>query len=223
VGALLDVPREPGCQSRQTSTPSVALRTLSPVDLVPAGDISVQSGEVTTTLAARAYPDVAHLVSGIVYTSRDVAEDVLPSDGLVRFRASGSAAVPPVDAALDAPDSLAFLTVGSQRVESPIMTVRRGLLVLAWAPSTLPAEDGEPSLRDDEYLDVTTSNGARFRCVPNVAGVVEISAEALGDAADVSVVLHRVRTRSFRSEGIASGTLQVDAATSLSILLEDDG
>lgn len=223
VGALLDVPRESGCVPRLSSQPSVALRTLSPVDLVPAGDISVQSGDVTTVLAARAYPDVAHLVSGIVYTSPDVAEEVLPSDGLVRFRASGSASVPPVDAALDAPESLAFSLVGGTRVEGPVVLVRRGPVVVSWDASRMPADDGEPLVRDEEYLDVTTSSGARFRCVPAEPGRVELPAEAVGDATDLSVLLHRVRTRGFRSEGISSGTLQVDAATALVVQVEDGG
>lgn len=223
VGALLDVPRESGCVARLSSQPSVALRTLSPVDLIPAGDISVQSGDVTTVLAARAYPDVAHLVSGIVYTSPDVAEEVLPSDGLVRFRASGSASVPPVDAALDAPQSLAFDVVGGQRVEGPIVLVRRGPVVVSWAPSSMPADDGEPLVRDEEYLDVTTSTGGRFRCVPAEPGRVELPVEAIGEATDLNVMLHRVRTRGFRSEGISSGTLQVDAATALVVQVEDGG
>lgn len=223
VGALLDVPRESGCVPRLASQPSVALRTLSPVDLVPAGDISVQSGDVTTLLAARAYPDVAHLVSGIVYTSPDVAEEVLPSDGLVRFRASGSASVAPLDAALDAPESLVFGLVGAQRVEGPVVTARRGAVEFSWEASKMPADDGEPSIRDEEYLDVTTSTGTRYRCVPSEPGKVELPAEAVGDATDLNVLLHRVRTRGFRSDGLSSGTLQVDAATALVVQVEDGG
>ena len=237
VGALLDVPTAVGCAPRLPAESSVALRTLSPVDLVHAGDVSVQSGGVLTPLAARAYPDVAHLVSGIVYTSPDVAEHLLPQNGVARFRAAGSSAVPAFEAALEAPTRMVFTSVDGRPLISAVARARRGPLTLVWTkddgstatpPAATqheqPAVDPIRSRVDAEYLDLTTSRGARFRCVPARAGSVTVPAEAIGDADEVSVILHRVRTEGFRAVGLASGTLQVDAATAIMVqLLDDDG
>jgi hypothetical protein len=224
VGALIDVPREPGCSPRLQAEPALALRTLSPVDLVPAGELSVTSDEVTTALAARAYPDVAHLVSGIVYTSPDIVHDVQGSSGLLHFRASGSLAVPAFDTEASAPAALDFLTVGGTPVDSaeialPARAESPADLAIVW----VPAEADDVAERvDGEYLELTTADGAFLRCVPATPGRVELPADVWSTAqtGTTNLVLHRVRTRRFQATGMASGTVQIDTATAVSFHFE---
>jgi hypothetical protein len=203
---------------------ALALRTLSPVDLVPAGELSVTSDEVTTALAARAYPDVAHLVSGIVYTSPDIVHDVQGSSGLLHFRASGSLAVPAFDTEASAPAALDFLTVGGTPVDSaeialPARAESPADLAIVW----VPAEADDVAERvDGEYLELTTADGAFLRCVPATPGRVELPADVWSTAqtGTTNLVLHRVRTRRFQATGMASGTVQIDTATAVSFHFE---
>jgi hypothetical protein len=226
VGALLEVPREPGCSPRSQAEPALALRTLSPVDLVPAGELSVTSDEVTTALAARAYPDVAHLVSGIVYTSPDIVHDVQGSSGRLHFHASGSPAVAAFDAEARAPAALELLTVGGTAVDAAEIALPARAespaadLAIVWTPGEPSLAAGEPG--DGEYLEVTTADGAFLRCVPAVPGRVDLPPEvwATAQTGTTNVVLHRVRTQSFQAPGLASGTVQIDTATAVSFHLE---
>lgn len=227
VGALIDVPREAGCSPRLPAEPALALRTLSPVDLVPAGELSITSDEITTALAARAYPDVAHLVSGIVYTSPDIVHDVQGSSGVLHFRASGSAAVAPFQAEATAPPALELLSVGGTTVDAAEISLPARAessaadLAIVWTPSELT---NEPSEADGEFVEITTADGTFLRCTPSpsLPGRVDLPADlwASAQTGTTNVVLHRVRTRNFQAPGLASGTVQIDTATAVSFHVE---
>src|SRR5262249_34993147 len=95
VGAAAVLPATGQCQPVQMlGDPGMPLASLDPVDLVDVGEVAIEASQVRATLAARAFPDVVDLVSGVVYTTRDLMGDPLPGEGAYTFRISGSYALP---------------------------------------------------------------------------------------------------------------------------------
>ena len=97
---------------------------LNPVEMVPAGEVTVRAGESSTRLVSRAYPDVAHLVSGVVYTSSGREQPMKPEAGqgqLVTFEVAGAEDVPGFEVSVPAPIATC----------SPAETLRRSNVYLA--------------------------------------------------------------------------------------------
>jgi hypothetical protein len=76
---------------------------------VDVGEVALEASQIRATLAARAFPDVVDLVSGVVYTTRDFMADPVPGQGAYTFRVSGSAALAAHGASGQAPAPRASL------------------------------------------------------------------------------------------------------------------
>jgi hypothetical protein len=74
-------------------------------------------GSVSVPLAARAFPDVGELVSGIVYTSRD-GDEVIPFGGRFFIESSGSAQLDGFTLRAEAPRPLSGITLFSTPLNS---------------------------------------------------------------------------------------------------------
>src|SRR5438132_10901842 len=95
VGAADVLPAMGQCQAApMLNDQGMPLASLGPVDLVDVGEVLLEASSTRATLAARAFPDVIDLVSGVVYTTRDLIADPLAAQGAYTFRVSGSSAVP---------------------------------------------------------------------------------------------------------------------------------
>ncbi len=98
------------CVTETGQRPSRPLASLSRVELIDAGEVSVQAGSHQATLAPRAFPSVTDLVSGIVYTSVDRSSGPLPAGQSYRIETTGGS-VPEFSATTQAPRELDSVTV----------------------------------------------------------------------------------------------------------------
>ena len=105
VGSTLTLPPVGQCSRSTTAGIDDKTRDLSSIgsiELIDVGDVSLRTGSSVMTLAARAFPDVGDLVSGMFYTSRDAASD-LPSGATYTLEGTGSAQVDRFAIEADAP------------------------------------------------------------------------------------------------------------------------
>lgn len=203
VGALPTLPPAGTCAPLDGD--ALALRTLSPVELLQATDVSVDAAGAPTRLVARAYPDVAHLVSGVVYTTPDVAK-AAPGPS-VSFRVVGVPDVPRFDVAVETPEPAKDLRLDGAATGSTLASPD-GPLLLSWAP----AAAGETV-----YADVAL-NGAsttRLRCAAASGSSsinVQLPARPLGST--LSVTVHRVRAVALQADGLTGGEARAASASS---------
>ena len=78
VGSKLDQPSVGACRRLATETVIRKTRALNfgTIELIDVGDVTLRIGAAAMPLAARAFPDVGDLVSGMFYTSRDATSDL---------------------------------------------------------------------------------------------------------------------------------------------------
>ena len=187
VGADLSLPAVGQCESADALwNRGLPLASLEPVDLVDVGQVSLEAGQTMETMAARAFPDVVDLVSGVVYTTRDQITDTLPDGERYVFRISGSAAFPPAALGALAPSPPADVQISGSPLGTDAVAVARQDLPLHWQ-----AFPGGSVI----YVDIVPNDeGAvgRVRCTFADVGDATIPAGALPHGAAQTVAFHRV-------------------------------
>lgn len=218
VGSTLELPAAGHCASlgegaAAESVPS-ALTTTS-IDLLDVGDVSLDTGgtESTMALAARAFPDLGDLVSGVFYTSRDAASE-LPAPGRYILKGSGSAALDRFTVEADAPTAPEDVRIGEALLSEGANLEEGAPVLVRWARVAVDAR------RDDlVVVEVTSPRGTGVRCslhdvgegvVP--AGLVRATELGLGAEHRASVTVHRVRRESFAVSGLDAGEIRFDLA-----------
>ncbi len=203
----LQLPQEGECIALGPRPAAEIPATLSPVELAFAGDVQIQVGSSRTELAVRAFPDVAGMISGVVYTARKQTMLDLATDRTVRIQATGAAEMPPFSALSEAPPMPTGLTVDGFPASNAELTVHRG------RPFTLTWTSGAAS--DLIYVDVVSAVGdsqERVRCVASDAGRMQLPASAVPDAEAMVLTVHRVRDAALRTESGDAGTAHFDLA-----------
>jgi hypothetical protein len=219
VGALPWLPAAGRCASLDADEPTVALHTLSPVELVEVGGVRVQASSGSVPLVARAYPDVAHLVSGVVYTTAD-ATGLTGREGgePLTFQVDAAGGVPDVRVQVDFPTPLRALRVGGVAVPTAdghaasCERCARGPFQIDWAGG-----DADEVI----YVDAASEQapGARLRCVAAAGEArVEIPAGA-SFTSGLNITVHRLKTVPFQAEGLTTGEVRLDTALSSRIAL----
>jgi hypothetical protein len=196
------LPAEGSCTSVRDREASIPLAPLTNVELVDAGNLAVEAGGVTTTLAPRAFPTVTDLVSGVVYTSRDRTADQLPPERSYRVTASGGF-VAPFTAQAEAPSELSGVFVNHAPIEELGILSARSAIELAWQP-------GEA--RDVVYVDVSTDGGqpALLCAFRDDAGTATIPSGLLPSSGTGKLGVHRLRIENFQREGLTQAELRFD-------------
>lgn len=154
------------------------------------------SAALVFPLAARAFPDVGELVSGIVYTSRD-GDEAIPFGGRFAIESSGSPYLDGFTVTVDAPRPLSGVSLASgalragstedgvEGVDELIdFMVAGDDLALAW-------DAGQLALGDRIYVDVTPSEIDPQRMARTVRCVFEDDGEA---AVPAALIGHRPGT-----------------------------
>lgn len=210
VGSRLELPAAGACRRAVADTTAYALGSLGAIELIDVGDVTLRAGASRMTLAARAFPDVGDLVSGVFYTSRDAASD-LPTGAVYTLEGTGSAQVDRFVIDAEAPAAPEDVQIaGASLGDAP--TVIAGATPVRWrAPASL-----EKGREDLVIVDVAADSGASVRCAfrDEGRGVVPgwvwgaSSLGALPTTATVSV--HRVRERSFSIGGLDAGAVRFD-------------
>jgi hypothetical protein len=196
-----------GCSWQQapaTATPNAE----GSIELLDVGEIVVRAGTRALPLAARAFPDVGDLVSGVVYTSRDHSSE-LPEASTYSIETSGSPLVEGFSVQVEAPStpvgvfvsqpSLVRLGIERLPLEAEFTLSTGEELLVGW-------DAGRPSLGDRIYLDlVAAEQGQQLRCVfeDDGEGVVPAQLNGFAAGAQIDIALHRHRrTMVRRASGV---------------------
>jgi hypothetical protein len=176
------------------------------VDLLDVGDVvlSLPRVDSQTLLAARAFPDVGEIVSGVFYTSPN-AELGLPAPGRYKLEAGCFDVQSPharsqclgttlgdgltIEAVAPSPPTNAGLSAGA--------SVRRGSdLKVRWDV------DATPSVQSTIYLDFIAERS--YRCSFADEGAAVLPSEITSDAVvgeQVTIVVHRLSRQQLKEEG----------------------
>jgi hypothetical protein len=196
------------------SDQAMPLSTLGPVDLVDVGEVALEASNIRATFAARAFPDVADLVAGVVYTTRDLVADPLPDHGTYTFRIAGSHSVLPTTLEALAPGPARDLFVAGLPLRGETLAVRRGDLSVRWEPAVgTDLVYVELASMEDGPLD-------RVRCTFANEGQAIIAAAALPRATMQSISVHLVRREGVAAPGLDGGWIRFDLATSGTLRFE---
>jgi hypothetical protein len=206
VTDVFDVPAIGSCEILDAQKAPSAPSTMSPVELAYAGDVVVQTDRSRVQLAMRAFPDLANLVSGVVYTARNGSDLLLPAAGSIAVRSSGSDDLAPIDAQAFAPAPPDGVTINGQSLSSDDVSLRAGAPIdLAW---------NAESQGDFVYVDIEAPKGSRnstLRCSLADTGSGQIDAASL-PSSEIRFSLHRVRSSPLKSASTEVGLARFDFA-----------
>lgn len=213
VGSKLALPPVGACRRVEAdSDGSAALGSIGSIELLDVGDVSLRTGGSVMTLAARAFPDVGDLVSGMFYTSRDAASD-LPSAATYTLEGTGSAQVERFAIEADAPAAPEDVRLGDVMLgDAP--AIEEGSISVRWRAD--PQSSAAKGAEDLVLVDITAASGASVRCTfaDSGRGVLPAwvwSSSELGALpASATVAVHRVRERSFVVPGLDTGAVRFD-------------
>lgn len=227
VGATLELPPEGTCRPLDAiDTTSVPLRMLSPVELLRVGDVVVRSETTSTRLVTRAYPDVAHLVSGVVYTSS--GREMPGARGAVSFEVGGAEGLPGFTLEVPMPPPLETLTLDGVEVNDERDWLSLGDAVeLRWRASeedvTLPASVGALARPDQYFVDLTVTDAKKpprtLRCSGDAQARLQVPLQIGEQTQSVTVTAHHLRTLRLSTPSLASSEVRLDAARSASMRL----
>jgi hypothetical protein len=200
VGAAVDFPAMQSCGAI-SSTRASASRALSLLDV---GGVTLFAGDGVAALQPRQLPDVADLVSGVVYSAR---AEALPSksDYLLRVDGAPGSDVPAFAVSATSPGEPDDVRIGGDD----------GRAGAAWVALGGPTElTWEPGNGDDViYVDLAATAAApSTRCLFDDVGRATLPATAFGAIADGTVAVHRLHRESFRAHGVDPGEVRFDFA-----------
>jgi hypothetical protein len=210
VGAAVDFPALDACEAVGKTwggdSPARAVR-LADVGLVTLeASQAMTPGSARTSLVARQLPDVADLVSGVVYTAR--GEGTLVPHARYALRSTGTAEVDPFEVLATAPPEPGDVKVDGQDGRVAVALTPGSGATLSWEP-------GAPE--DLVYVDVVSraGDGAVVRCLFADAGHATIAAAAFGGVEEGTVSVHRLHREAFRAKGLDSGEIRFDFARAI--------
>jgi hypothetical protein len=182
------------------------------IELLDVGDVSVRAGARRTSLAARAFPDVGDVVSGMFYTSHDVDSD-LPGRSRYVFESTGTSGELKVEA--EAPATLEGVQVGRADLAGSPHLSRGEAVVVRWEPGTFG---------DRIYIDLASSDGDRARCAFADNGEAAIPSDVVHAVLEneglLTLGVHRVRETEFTSDHVDFGQIRFDLSIVGPIVLD---
>lgn len=221
VGAIPELPAEGACQIQgPLEASSAPLRTLNPVELLHAGEVVVRSETSDTPLVARAYPDVAHLVSGVVYTSSG-REQLASASERVIFDVSGTGDLEGFAIEASMPPALGQLALNGVVLGGNEPVDPAGGLVLSWKIEPDAASDA--TVPDRYFVDLTGVSPAgastRVRCSGSPTASLPLPAGVFEQATGLLVTSHRLRSLRTAAPSLAGVDLRLDTARSMRVQL----
>ncbi len=200
IGAAVEFPALGACAQVGRGLGDAPARA---VKLADVGGISLEANGVKTALAARQLPDVADLVSGVVYTGR--GESALFPQARYTLRSTGTAEVDALEVNATAPAEPADLRVASQDGRAAVLLVPGVAVDLTWERGTG---------LDLVYVDVASRDAGTpvTRCLYTDTGRATLPSAALGTIDEGTLSLHRLHREAFRARGLESGEVRFDFA-----------
>lgn len=218
--AVVDAPE--GCVFREPD--AAAVPSEGSIELLDVGEIVVHAlrsdlPDVSLPLAARAFPDVGELVSGVVYTSRDEST-ALPEAGTYVIETSGSPAVEGFSLRLDAPAAPEGVRLGGLDLEQPEAVVLVGgePLGLSWVAGD---DETDRIVVELEPLDPSPDGISAVSCVFNDQGqaLVPAAFTAFTDGSEVLVVVRRYRRREVKLPAVDEAFVDFDFAVTARVVV----
>jgi len=193
-----------------------SLSGLGSIELLDVGDLTIQAGSKAMPLAARAFPDVGALVSGVFYTSRDARSD-LPVPARYVLESNGSGTLERFAIEAEAPAAPEDVRIGEVPLaDGAGLELEEGVgAVVSWRAGQTLAKASKTEV-DVVYVDLTTASGTGVRCSYNDTGEGAIPASFVGGKAwgplpaAATISVHRVRQGTFTASGIDAGDLRFD-------------
>src|SRR5688572_18978959 len=195
AGLRGQLPERTGCVDQaeaalRANRTGFALR--EPLELLEAGEVSIQVGEVFTRLALNSFPPSGS-ASGVIYTTPDQSAAPLPPDENYAIRATGAGSIPPLTIAGRAPGMIADITVGGVPLERAPQLRAGQPLDLTWAEGSagdrvlVELTDGETTLvcafpDEDGSGSLPGSLTAQLRPDPST-GSIRLSVRRIREAA----------------------------------------
>ncbi|HPB96887.1 MAG TPA: hypothetical protein PKW66_13300 [Polyangiaceae bacterium] len=207
VSARLQLPPVGTCQPAGVADDQIASASISRVELAYAGDVHVRTQRASIPLTVRFFPNVADLVSGVMYTIHDLNDVQAPFDGWLSLTATGSGEFEPLEASTRPPPLPEKLSING--VTLPLVDTvvpREAPIWLGWAPDS----DG-----DIIYIDIDPVPSAsvdRIRCAFSDTGLAEIPRQAIPDTTEMMIAVHRSRDVALRSDRGEVGMAHFDLA-----------
>lgn len=206
VGAVAPAPARGTCAADAAVASSIALATISPIDLLDVGAVAVVAGAARVPLAARVFPDVVDLVSGVVYTSRDRAADGLPEGTPYAFSASGGASFGAIDVVAEAPLAPANVALDGVPLADDTSVAPATEWALSW--DVADADAG-----DVVWVELRAEGSvSRTRCAFDDTGKGIVPAGAVPPGAGFTLAVHRRRTLAARTSSGADAEIAFDFA-----------
>ena len=205
VGAVVDFPALGECapmRANQTGYDSPARA----VKLADVGSVTVEANGVRTSFVPRRVPDVADLVSGVVYTAR--GEQALAPHTLYTVRGTGTTDVDSFEALATAPSEPNEVRVAGQDGTTTVALGAGSGVDVSW----------DVGLADDlVYVDVTPNDTTTpaVRCLFSDNGRARLDASALGAMDEGTMSIHRLHRETFRAKGLDTGEIRFDFARAL--------
>jgi hypothetical protein len=137
-------------------------------------------------LTPRAFPDVGELVSGVFYTSPDLAAP-LPAPGRYAIEGTGAAAAAPFVLEADAPAEPGDVLLDGVSLSRGAEAVRGADVLVTWSSATSEARSS-----DRVYVDVQAADGEVHRCAFEDTGSAVLPGGLIA-APSVAVAVHRLR------------------------------
>ena len=201
-----------GCGAREAGQSPVDVGT-GAIELLDVGDMTlhvVDGGLLAALpLAARAFPDVGDLVSGVVYTSRDPNAQ-LPEGGSYLIETTGSAIMDGFSVQVEAPSAPQGL-----RLAGVVADGAEDAMVPAGEPLPLSWEAGAAGDRIlVEVLPVDDGGAGAFRCLFEDQGLATVPASymAYASGAELDVIVHRLRETAVKLPGVDEAVVDFDYA-----------
>jgi hypothetical protein len=210
-----------GSSSSGAASGSGSASPMRVMSLVDVGAVTLEAGGVKTSLAPRQLPDVADLVSGVVYTARP-GDGAIPARGSFVVRAAGSADLDVAPFVVDAiaPGEPTDLRISGQDARSAagVALVPNAAAEVTWAPGGTEDVVYVDILPSAVTMTVTAntlgaSGAGPVRCVfADAAGRGALPASALAAFEDGTLSVHRLHRESFHAHGIEPGEVRFDFA-----------
>lgn len=168
------------------------------VELIDVGDVALATDLILESgigprapepfvvhLAPRAFPDVGELVSGVFYTSPDLAAP-LPAPGRYAIEGTGAAESAPFVLEADAPAEPGDVLLDGVSLSRGAAAVRGADVLVTWGPVA------EQRSSDRIYVDVQAADGEVHRCAFEDTGSAVLPGSLIA-APSVAVAVHRLR------------------------------
>jgi hypothetical protein len=210
-----------GCVAREAAQAPAEVGS-GAIELVDVGDMVMHVLDrglpATVPLAARAFPDVGDLVSGVVYTSRDPNAQ-LPEGGSYLIETTGSADLEGFSIQVEAPSApqnLRLAGVMADGVEDAVVVSAEPLGV-SWEAGAL----GDRVLV--EVLPVEDDAVGAFRCIFDDQGTATVPASymAYAPGTELDVIVHRLRETTVKLPGVDEAVVDFDYAVLARIAISE--